>query len=122
MRVANEIVKVAVGVAVILASTSSWAALESLGPSSVTRLLNDSAQMGTCAAKLDPGPQTTSIDCAPDWVTFSCSGDFNSKSEGTTKFGAAQLAFVTGKKLRVYLDDTKKHNGYCWSRVADVYQ
>ena len=69
--------------------------------------------------RVDTLPSTVLADC-PDWVTFSCSGDFNSKSQGNLKFQNAQLAMVTGKQVALLVDDSKKHNGYCWARRIDI--
>lgn len=85
----------------------------------VTRLVTDSSLYGGCIAYLVPGPESTSLSCSANWVTFSCTGDFNTKAQGNTKFAAAQLAYVTGNNFRVFLDDSKKHNGICWARIAD---
>ena len=85
----------------------------------VTELIYQPGVFGTCMAKLNPGPQSTPANCAADFVTFSCSGDFNSKQEGAVKYSAAQLAFVTGQELKVRLDDTRKHNGFCFAVRVD---
>jgi len=69
--------------------------------------------------RVDTLPSTVLADC-PDWVTFSCSGDFNSKSQGNLKFQNAQLAMVTGKNVVLRIDNSKKHNGYCFAHRIDV--
>lgn len=69
---------------------------------------------------VDPSPSTILPECGGSWVSFSCSGDFNSKSEGNLKFQNSQLALVTGKQVTLLIDDSKKHNGYCWARRIDI--
>ena len=88
----------------------------------VDQLLVDDRYYGTCMVKVAPGPEAILPSCASNWVTFSCSGDFNSKSTGNLKFQSAQLAFLTGKKVAFYIDDSKKHNGYCFIQRLYVYQ
>ena len=86
----------------------------------VTRNLVDNAYFGGCMVAVNPSPRTILPGCEDGWVSFSCSGDFNSKSEGNLKFQNAQLAMVTGKQVALLVDDSKKHNGYCWARRIDV--
>ena len=86
----------------------------------VTKILLQEGLYGDCMAEVNPGPETALPNCASYWVTFSCSGDFNSKSEGELKFQSAQLAMLSGKPVKVTLDDSKKHNGYCFVRRIDV--
>lgn len=85
----------------------------------VTRTLIDSVNYGQCMALTFPGPQGTGLNCGGGWVTFSCSGDFNSKSAGNLKLQSAMLSIVTGKNVAIVIDDTKKHNGYCFARRID---
>jgi hypothetical protein len=51
----------------------------------------------------------------PGWISFSCTGDFNTKSEGQSAFDLANLALVTGNTLQYYVTDTQKHNGKCFA-------
>ena len=86
----------------------------------VTRTLVDTNSWGECMAKIVPGPHTVQPACGVEWVTFSCSGDFNTKARGHSKLESAQLAMVTGKPIAIWVDETKKHNGYCFGRRVDV--
>ena len=76
---------------------------------------------GGCMVLLDSSPSEKGLDC-PDtaWVTFSCDGTYTSKSKALRMYDSAQLAFVTGRTVRVWVDDTKKHNGYCFVSRIDV--
>ena len=87
----------------------------------ITRNLVGSVNYGGCMIRVDTLPSTVLADC-PDWVTFSCSGDFNSKAEGNLKLQSAQLGLLTGYQIYLQIDDTKKHNGYCYARRIDVYR
>jgi hypothetical protein len=86
----------------------------------IIRTLVDNERFGGCMVRIAPGPEVTLSTCKRNWATFSCSGDFNSKSEGELKFQSAQLAMLSGKPVKVTLDDSKKHNGYCFVRRIDV--
>jgi hypothetical protein len=90
--------------------------------SKVTTILIDDVNFGGCMAALETPPSTSGLICKDPWVTFSCTGEFNSKSQAAIKVAAAQLALVTQTKLYVEIDDTKKHNGYCFARRVDNYR
>lgn len=85
----------------------------------VNRTLVQDNAFGLCMALITPGPETVLPSCQGGWVTFSCSGDFNSKSAGNLKFQSAQIALLTGKNVAAIIDDTKKHNGYCFAQRID---
>ena len=88
----------------------------------VEKLLVDERFYGTCMAFVSPGPhEQQGLTCAGNYVTFSCSGDFNSKAAGNQKFSSAQLALVTGAPVTIQVVDDKKHNGYCFvPRIDNV--
>lgn len=86
----------------------------------VEAILLDDTAYGGCMAKVSPSPATyNGVSCAANYVTFSCTGEYNSKSISANKFAAAQLAYVTGNQLYIIVDDTKKHNGYCYAKRVD---
>ena len=80
----------------------------------------DSLVYGGCAAKVTPAASTVLAGCGASYVSFSCSGDFNSKSDGKAKFELAQLAFVTGNQIEVNINDAKLHNGQCYVEAINV--
>ena len=85
----------------------------------VERTLIDDENFGGCMALVLPWPSDTGLECPPNWVTFSCSGDYTTVEMGNRMFQAAQLALMTRTKVLVQVDDTKKHNGYCYARRID---
>ena len=98
---------------VIAAQSSPWTA-------TVSDLITDSEAFGGCMAKVSPAPSAQAgVSCGTDWVSFSCDGTFNSKSQGATKFSAAQLAYVTGGNVKLVVQDQNKHNGHCFARRID---
>ena len=76
---------------------------------------------GGCMAFVTAAPAGVNGGAAPEcgtfpgWITFSCTGDFNTKSEGQAAFDLANLALVTGNTLQYYVSDTQKHNGKCFA-------
>jgi hypothetical protein len=86
---------------------------------SVQRILIESVNFGGCMALVSPGPETTGLSCNGGWVSFSCTGEFNSVEVGNRKLTAAQLGLVTGGSISIEADDTKKHNGYCFVQRID---
>lgn len=85
----------------------------------VTRILLDDQNYGGCMAFMNPGPQSLTLNCGNDWVSFDCTGDFHSKSIANQMFSAAQLAYITDSDFRVKLNDAELHNGFCVAYVAD---
>jgi hypothetical protein len=61
------------------------------------------------------------LNCPDRWVSASCSGDFNPSNMGWRKFESAQIAKVANNRVRVYVDDDRKHNGRCFLLRVDLY-
>ena len=95
-------------------SAASWL------DATVERTLVENDAFGLCMALIAPGPETVLPSCGSGWVTFSCSGDFNSKSAGNLKFQTAQLALLTDEEIGLWIDDARKHNGYCFAQRIDL--
>ena len=77
---------------------------------------------GGCMAALDVAPSESGLDCPAGnkWVTFSCTGEHTTASDALRMYDSAQLAFITGRRVRVWVDDTRKHNGFCFVTRIDV--
>ena len=60
------------------------------------------------------------LNCPSNWVTFSCSGTYNPKDIAYRKVDLAQMAKATGRPVTVLIDDTKKHNGFCYAWRLDI--
>ena len=97
------------------------------GPFTIVSVLQDATNYGGCMARLSGGNGTLTdlgYSCPADpMVTFDCKGVLpdSSKSDGLRNFSAAQLALVSGSTVRLVIDDTKKINGFCYSRRIDVF-
>lgn len=118
-------VQLAKGAAVLalgaVAQTASVnAAVEGI-TTTVTRTMSlADDRFGGCAVRLNDAPSEAGLNCSSNWVTFSCSGDHASKSSAARNFDSAQMAFVLGKRVRVWVDDSKTHNGLCFVERIDV--
>ena len=86
----------------------------------VEKTLVIDSSFGSCMASVNPLPGSVLAGCNSSWVTFSCTGDFNSKAVGQQKMQVAQLAQITGGTIDFYLDNTRKHSGYCFAWRVDL--
>ncbi len=92
----------------------------------IVRTLSDAGVFGDCMAEISKPLSDVTTGCTTyprsRWVTFSCSGTYNSKDAGQRKFESAQLALALGYRVTLLVDNTKKHNGYCYARRIDIYK
>ena len=100
------------------------AATGTIENATITRTLaSEDERFGGCMARLDKSAadEGLNVECpASPWVTFSCSGVHTSKSNALRMFDSAQMAFALGRTVRVELDDSRKHNSFCFVRRIDV--
>ena len=69
-----------------------------------------------------------SSDCNDNYVAFNCEGlgptgggdALNSKAERRAKWAQVQLAHVSKALAYIIVDDTKRLNGICWAKAAQV--
>ena len=82
--------------------------------------LNDdgSIRSGGCIVRVSPNPADVLAGCGNYWLTMSCSGVHNSKSEGNAKYSTGQLAYVANKPLVALLNNQKLHNGLCYAEAV----
>lgn len=69
---------------------------------------------GGCAAQLSVSPADEGLPNCGKWVTFSCTGVHTNKSRALVMFDQAQMAFALDRRVRVFVDDSKTHNGICF--------
>ena len=111
------------GVLVVLVALPGTAlAMTEVIDTKVTRTLaSDDVRFGGCMAWLSVSPSDKGLDCpSGNWVTFSCTGDHVSKSSALRMYDSAQMAFLTDRTVRVTVDDSRKHNGWCLVERIDV--
>jgi len=90
---------------------------DSLPPPATTGLY-----YGGCMAYLAKPISTAkpSLNCPSNWVSFSCDGTYAPKDAAYLMYDQAQLAWATKRPVSVVIDDTKKHNGYCFASRLDL--
>ncbi len=122
MTIQGSVRFVAVALAMsVLLTMASEAATASFDAEVRRTLAVSDDRWGGCMVLLDSSPSDEGLDCPETaWVTFSCDGTYASKSNALRMYDSAQLAFVTGRTVKVWVDDSKKHNGYCFVSRIDV--
>ena len=91
----------------------------------IERVMIHGSAFGSCMVKFAVvvGENSSKpLDCPSSWVSLSCSGDFNSKDIAYRMYDNAQMSLALNKRVAVYIDDTKKHNGYCVAYQVNVYK
>lgn len=107
---------------VLLAPLTGTQAETDVVDTTIIRIMAEAdGSRGGCMALLADSPASSGLDCtAGRWVTFSCTGVHTSKADALRLYDAAQLAFATGRRVRVWVDDTRKHGGHCFASRIDV--
>jgi hypothetical protein len=88
----------------------------------VTRVLVTADEtFGGCMAGLNLTANTHfPPGCGVRYVTFSCSGLFTDPVRAYRMLDQAQLALAANKTVMVTVDDSRKHNGYCFASRIDL--
>lgn len=115
----KKLVKIALGSMFIFGSISSLSADRKYDHVLIDRVLLDDRRYGQCMIHITEPAFTDG--CPSTWATFSCSGDFNDSEFAWRMYDQAQLAFALGAEVRLHLENTQKHNGYCTIKRIDVY-
>ena len=110
------------GVLVVLLTLPSAAVATTVDfKAKITRTLaSDENAYGGCMVLLSKSPVSEGLDCGDSWVTFSCSGEYLSKSSALRMFDSAQMAFLMDRMVQVTVDDTRKHDRRCLVTRIDV--
>jgi hypothetical protein len=112
---------ITVFMAVLMGSASvGFAATVYVHGNVVRTLIADQDRWGGCMIWLDQVLADHGLNCPGRWVSFSCTGTFTTKDIAYRMFDSAQMAYALGKEVVVQVDDTKKHNGYCYAGRIDV--
>ncbi|MCW8929219.1 MAG: hypothetical protein OQL19_03145 [Gammaproteobacteria bacterium] len=103
------------GFSQVAVSQRAW-----ISDATVEKVLIDGTNYGGCMVRLDKTLANYGLNCLSRWVTFSCVGTFGNKDIGFKQLDQAQIAMALNKKLNLYVDDLKKHNGYCYGARIDL--
>ena len=89
---------------------------------SITRtLVTDDDRFGGCMVHVDVDLRTDlGLDCDSNWVTFSCNGEHTDATAAQRMFDSAMVAFVTDRKVYVWVTDERKHDNRCYVSRIDV--
>lgn len=82
-------------------------------------LVSDGSRWGGCMVLLSKDPADLLPACGR-WLTFSCDGTYTDPVRAYRMLDQAQLAVATGMAVNVTVDESKKHNGYCFASRIDV--
>ncbi len=116
-------IKTAVATLLLVAPPLSapWAETAAIDATISRTMVTTDDLYGGCMVALNVSPSDYNLDCpSGNWVTLDCAGELTSKSQGMRLMDSAQLAFVTGRSVRVTVDDSRKHNGWCFAQRIDV--
>ena len=85
----------------------------------------DDGAFGGCMGQLDASLRDAGLDCASNWVTFSCSGNasqeaFTNRDDAYRKFDSALMAFALDKRVSVTVTDEMKQGSHCFAKRVDV--
>ena len=84
-------------------------------------IISSDGSYGGCLLHLTKKTEDALPNCGRSWVSLSYSGDFTSKADARFLLQNAQLAMALDKTVQVRIDDSKKHNGYCFADVIRLY-
>ena len=84
-------------------------------------LVTSDGRFGGCGVQLYANPRMTLSQCGDNWVSFSCSGTYASKSDAKSLYEMAQLAFLLDKEVNIGFHDSKIENGgHCTSTYIAI--
>lgn len=101
-------------------SINVFAVSEVIIGAKVQKILLHSSLFGTCMVLLDKRLSSYGLNCPSRWLTLSCTGVFDSKETAFKKLDLFQMAFALDRTIDTSVDDTKKHNGYCFSSSVNI--
>jgi hypothetical protein len=78
---------------------SAWADVARITAEVTRTLVQPDGTYGACMAALSVSPTSALPSCAPDWVTFSCTGDFGDAVGAWRQFDQAQLALAGDSRV-----------------------
>jgi hypothetical protein len=103
-----------------LVATTAFGATATLQGKVNRVMIHTDGGFGGCMAQLSVNPNAALPACGAGWVTFSCTGDFADQVSAYRAVDEAQLALATNKNVLLVIDDSRRHNGYCFATRIDV--
>jgi hypothetical protein len=108
-------------VAVGVSSATAAAAVQPVNTKVKQVLLHNDGTFGNCAVALTNGPETVLPACRAGWVSLSCDGTYLAKDTSGRFLELTQIALLMNRTMKVYIDDTMRHNGMCVAVRVDLF-
>jgi hypothetical protein len=92
--------------------------------SNVYGILTGSSYAG-CMVQIGTIPDTAGLNCPVQertWVTLDCDGNWMRLSAASNNLRQAQTALLTGDRITVTIDDTKKAGNFCLGRQVILFR
>lgn len=104
----SGMVRKSIGIAVsALVANIAMAAPRYVDNVSITQIILDGENYGGCMARVSPLMPSSTGCGRRDFVSFDCNGEVrNTKSHAKSMLDTAQLAFLTGDKVRLRVDNS----------------
>lgn len=104
----------------MLASVNVYAATAQV-TTEVDRVVIDDTFYAGCLVYVPTTLSTILPGCGDYYVTLDCSGELGtSKTLSAAKLNSAYLGLVTGKRVIMVIDDSRKANTYCLAKYFEV--
>ena len=106
----------------VLAMTSACAANAQTASieGRVWQVLVSEDNFGGCMITVEGDIQDELPSCKPWWMTLDCNGDYLESRTSEQLLEQARLAYSEKGSVRAYVDDSRRHNGYCLAYRIDL--
>lgn len=88
----------------------------------VNRMLMSETDYGGCMVLIDQNVQDVLPACRANWVSLSCDGSYLSSNVSKRLLESVQIAYALNQRAIVYVDDSRRVNGYCLGYRVDLVQ
>ncbi len=113
--------KIAASFAVCAAMLASVASADTVSVSAkVKKILASETNFGGCMVELTVSPQNQLPACNANWVTLSCDGTHVPQTTARRLLDQAQISYALDKVMTVFIDDSRRINGYCLAFRIDL--
>lgn len=122
-EIASLAIAFAALVALLIHSSDAHGAQKAIR-SSVYGILTGSSYAG-CMVQIGTIPSTAGLNCPVQdrsWITLDCDGNWIRRSTASNNLRQAQMAILTGDKVTLTIDDSKKAGGYCLGRQVILFR
>ena len=83
-------------------------------------LVMSDTSFGGCMVLVSESPADF-LNCKPNWLTLSCTGDHTDPVRAYQMLDTAKLAHTTEQDVRITFTDDHTHDGYCFVRRIDAF-